>query len=94
MASPGDRRYTTEELDAMEARDAAEKQRAKLAKDNYACLMEYRTSAPVIQAPPGSSMEAVGMHGMFEEKREARYVRACMESKGWTFPARNAESTK
>ena len=79
---------------AEQSRNAAEKQRAQYAKDNYACLLEYRTSAPVIQAPSGSDIGAVGMEGMFEEKREARYVRACMESKGWTFPARNAESTK
>ena len=42
------RRYTTEELDARDAREkaeqsrnAAEKQRAQFAKDNYACLLEY-----------------------------------------------------
>lgn len=66
----------------------AEKAGAQLAKDNYACLLEYRTSAPVIQAPLGSSMEAVGVQGLFEEKRELKYVRACMGSKGWTFPER------
>lgn len=102
MAPSGDtttkRKYTTEELDAMQdavqSRNAAEKQRARLAKDNYACLLEYRTSAPAIQAPLGSSGEAVIMQGMIERKREEKYVQACLESKGWTLPARNAESTK
>ena len=99
------RRYTTEELDAMQeaeqSRNAAEEQRgrlakqqAQLAKDNYACLLEYRTSAPVIQAPLGNDIGAVGMQGMLEQRREEKYVQACLESKGWIFPARNAESTK
>jgi hypothetical protein len=76
------------------AAELTPEQRAQFAKDNYACLLEYRTSAPVIQAPPGSSAEAVILQGKIELMREERYVRACLESKGWTFPARNAESTK
>jgi hypothetical protein len=76
------------------AAELTPEQRAQLAKDNYACLLEYRTSAPVKQAPLGSSMEAVAMQGMLEEKRENKYVQACLGSKGWTFPARDAESTK
>jgi hypothetical protein len=76
------------------AAELTPEQRARLAKDNYACLLEYRTSAPVIQAPLGSSMEAVGLQGMLERAREEKYVQACMESKGWIFPVRNAESTK
>ena len=98
------RRYTTEELDAMQeaeqSRNAAEEQRgrlakqqAQLAKDNYACLLEYRTSAPVIQAPLGGDIGAVLMQGQIEQVREEKYVQACLESKGWVH-ARNAESTK
>ena len=107
MAPSGDtttkRRYTTEELDARDAREkaeqsrnAAEKQRLQLAKDNYACLLEYRRSGPAIQAPSvgGGNELAAMLQVESERRREEKYVQACMESKGWIFPARNAESTK
>jgi len=104
MAPSGDtttkRRYTTEELDAREkaeqSRNAAEKQRLQLAKDNYACLLEYRRSGPAIQAPSvgGGNELAAMLQVESERRREEKYVQACMESKGWIFPARNAESTK
>lgn len=94
------RRYTTEELDAMQeaeqSRRAAEKARAQFSKDNYACLLEYRTSGPAIQAPSvgGGNELAAMLQIESERRRENKYVQACLESKGWTFPARNAESTK